>query len=187
MVVKENFIETYDDFLPSNLTDNLESVFFNRDGCDPVLNFEYQENLSLNDNTTLKGDVGFSNIFYWEGVCKTETIYLLQPFYHFCFFKNINPLFILRARAFIQAPSGKNIIQKPHTDVDFSHWVFLYYVNDSDGDTIFYNEQKEIIKRVAPKKGRVCFFDGNVYHSSSSPANFTRSVININFIGTLWK
>ena len=186
MVVKENFIETYDDFLPSNLTDNLESVFFNRDGCNPVLNFEYQENLSFNDNITLKGDVGFSNIFYWEGVCKTETIYLLQPFYHFCFFKNINPLFIIKGRYFLQPPTNEIQVQPPHIDIEWPHWVFLYYVNDSEGDTIFYNEQKEIIKRVAPKKGRIAFFDGSIYHSASTPNTSPRAVININFVGKKW-
>jgi DNA-directed RNA polymerase len=81
----------------------------------------------------------------------------------------------------------------PHTDVIPSK-VFLYYVNDSDGDTILFNEtisgkgeplpsQFNIVKRIPPKAGTGVFFDGARFHASSNPANHkTRYVINFNFI-----
>jgi len=184
--MKEGFIKVYDKVLPPNLEDNFEAVFLNYEGSFPKLTYNQIDQLTKTEDKRDNPDKGFGNDFYFDDKYIGEAVYLLQPFYHFCFFKNINPLFILRARAFIQAPSGKNIIQKPHTDVDFSHWVFLYYVNDSDGDTIFYNEQKEIIKRVAPKKGRIAFFDGSIYHSASTPNTSSRAVININFVGKKW-
>jgi hypothetical protein len=80
----------------------------------------------------------------------------------------------------------------PHTDVMPSK-AFLYYVNDSDGDTILFNEtamnkgdafpkQFNIIKRVTPVAGTGVFFDSNRYHASSSPAvHACRYVINFNF------
>lgn len=62
------------------------------------------------------------------------------------------------------------------------HLACLYYVNDTDGDTIFFNQDKTtIIKKVAPKKGRVVIFDGSICHSSSTPTKNVRSVINFNF------
>ena len=77
----------------------------------------------------------------------------------------------------------------PHVDQDRPHKVFLYYVNDSDGDTFFFNERfgQQVDKftiesRVSPKMGRAVFFDGNIYHASSSPIKSKmRCILNIDF------
>jgi ectoine hydroxylase-related dioxygenase (phytanoyl-CoA dioxygenase family) len=61
--------------------------------------------------------------------------------------------------------------------------VCLYYVTDSDGDTIFFDDNENEIKRVSPKKGRIAFFDGTINHCSSNPTKLHRSVINFDFIG----
>jgi hypothetical protein len=75
----------------------------------------------------------------------------------------------------------------PHIDDENSHMVLLYYVNDSDGDTLLYNnvykEDNEMVveHRISPKAGRAVLFDGRVYHSFHYPnVHETRSVININ-------
>lgn len=77
-----------------------------------------------------------------------------------------------------------------HIDNEFDHNVLLYYVNDSDGDTVIFNEKRgdafevlSINERVSPKKGRAVLFDGNQYHASSNPATtLKRLTINFNFI-----
>lgn len=79
----------------------------------------------------------------------------------------------------------------PHIDYpvgDFSnHIIALYYVNDSDGDTIIFNESESskeltIKERIAPKKGRMVLFNGDLLHASSNPIkNDLRCVVNINF------
>jgi hypothetical protein len=79
----------------------------------------------------------------------------------------------------------------PHVDwPDRKHHVMLYYINDSDGDTVFfktptdmYNEDLEITHRVTPKKGRCVLFDGSMYHTQSNPINTSaRFNLNINII-----
>ena len=69
--------------------------------------------------------------------------------------------------------------------------VMIYYVNDSDGDTIFFNEKhtgtidnskKTISQRITPKKNKCIIFDGLQYHAGSTPKNSHRMFININFI-----
>ena len=66
----------------------------------------------------------------------------------------------------------------------------IYYVNNSDGDTILYKERfnGEPIGRVteqlrvSPKKGRAIIFDSNQIHSGSAPTNKAyRVVINCIF------
>jgi len=101
----------------------------------------------------------------------------------------------IKVRSFMQFPLNKNIIGEnykdtPHLDMEKPHTVFLYYVNDSDGETIIYDynsknindvplfENIKIIKKVKPKQGRLIVFDGFTWHSSSQPRNNVRTVIN---------
>jgi hypothetical protein len=79
----------------------------------------------------------------------------------------------------------------PHVDYASEHKVFLYYINDSDGDTVFFNERlsNEIPDsftedlRVNPLAGRGVIFNGDVYHASSSPVETEfRCILNIDFV-----
>lgn len=101
---------------------------------------------------------------------------------------------IVRIKANMILKNGNSGMHYPHVDADKNHLVFLYYVNDSDGDTIFFNEKYNgdkidslsIMKNVSPESGKAVVFDGLTYHASSSPVKSDfRCVINIDFIGSL--
>jgi hypothetical protein len=69
----------------------------------------------------------------------------------------------------------------PHIDNIDPHYVLIYYVNDSDGDTfIFEGKGEKIIKRVTPKRGRFLLFPGELYHAGRPPVNHKNRVL-INF------
>lgn len=79
----------------------------------------------------------------------------------------------------------------PHVDTDKPHSVFLYYLNNADGDTFMFNERYAgshtetftINQRISPKQGRAIMFDGLTYHASSSPKQSAfRCILNIDFI-----
>jgi len=59
----------------------------------------------------------------------------------------------------------------PHIDYrDSTHWVFVYYVNDSDGDTIFYDADRVTeIRRCEYRKGRAVIFPADIYHKATAP------------------
>ena len=58
----------------------------------------------------------------------------------------------------------------------------IYYVNESDGDTYFFDNDLKITNTISPKKGRMVLFDSNNFHSSSSPIdNEHRIVMNTVF------
>jgi hypothetical protein len=112
------------------------------------------------------------------------------------FFKDLFPIIyflkdeiksILRIRVGMSVKvKDQNVIHSPHVDYLIPHKVLLYYVNDSDGDTIFYEKTENDyieFKRIAPQKGAAVIFDGNIYHSSSTPCkNQRRITINIDYI-----
>ena len=71
----------------------------------------------------------------------------------------------------------------PHTDMLMSHKAILFYLNDSDGDTYFYDKEQKIIDSVTPKENRAILFDGSILHSSSKPIKFARRIVlNINLV-----
>ena len=84
-------------------------------------------------------------------------------------------LYNAHANLFLQR--DRSIIPHPHIDFwDHKHTVVLYYINDCDGDTIFYNKSldDELIdvkewRRESPKKGDFLVFDGSIYHSPTCP------------------
>ena len=109
---------------------------------------------------------------------------------------------ILQARGFMSMPVSKDTvdkIDKPHVDRYHHHMVCIYYVNDSDGDTVIFNKQFEnyvfntplkeldpnnlpILQTITPKKGRCVIFNGKFFHASTQPTTGVRCIINFNFI-----
>lgn len=107
---------------------------------------------------------------------------------------------LLQGRTFMLFPLVEELRKKHvniHVDTQTEHVVCLYYVNDADGDTILFdkttnevspfeshNNQIEFkeVQRISPKKGRCLVFNGNKYHSATSPEKFTRCVVNFNFL-----
>ena len=93
---------------------------------------------------------------------------------------------VIRVRSFLQFPLNRKFAtgdyDEPHIDYNYEHMVYLYYVKDSDGDTIFFDRKnrKKIIKKVTPKKGTLVIFNGLTYHTAQQPKNDSRCIININ-------
>lgn len=100
---------------------------------------------------------------------------------------------IIRAQANLFLKRDKVIEPCPHIDFkQVRHLVVLYYVNDCDGDTIFYNlsdcddhrlDELKIWRRETPKKGDIVIFDGRIFHSPSCPVKSAyRSTLNFDFL-----
>lgn len=78
----------------------------------------------------------------------------------------------------------------PHIDVTVPGCIsMIYYINDSDGDTVLFEEfydhgHYNLTEscRVTPKKGQVLIIDSDQYHSSSCPiVSYQRMIINFIF------
>ena len=126
----------------------------------------------------------------------TNTVGTIDSVFHDLFIPLLNKacnkvdkqnISIIKGRSFLQLPinyKGKKE-DTPHIDIIDSHFVMLYYVCDSDGDTIIYNEQKKsdnytVQKRITPKQGRVVIFDGMYWHTAEQPKKDVRCILNFN-------
>jgi len=89
-------------------------------------------------------------------------------------------------------PKNEGSCFHPHSDMKTDEWTAIYYVNESDGDTLIFNERginhvlenKElsIKKRVENKKGRIVMFNQSLLHCAMTPFRSDyRVVINYNF------
>jgi len=67
-----------------------------------------------------------------------------------------------------------------HIDLKEPHYSILLYMNDSDGDTIFFKDNGKIeLKRITPKSNRMVISD-ELYHTSTNPIKSDfRIVLNI--------
>ena len=104
---------------------------------------------------------------------------------------------VLQGRSFLSTPTNipRDDVDTPHVDMVAPHFIMLYYVCDSDGDTIIYNEKTKfdnrapdpkmnytIKKKVSPKQGRVVLFDGRHFHTAEQPNHNLRCIVNYDLI-----
>lgn len=180
-------IYVFDDIIPQNQANYLEKLYNNEiKGAKqipwfytPHLSTGFSDNPPSSDNMP-KSETGFS-LNFLSGDQKHHRLF--APLYSFLQSQDLALEEVFLARSFLQTPNPYANVQQPHTDIPIPHWVVLYYVLDSDGDTIFYDDNQKEIARVPPKKGRIVCFNGMISHSGSSPLKSTRIVINytVNF------
>lgn len=68
---------------------------------------------------------------------------------------------------------------------DSNLWTAIYYVNDSDGDTVFYRSLKNIDKEVYRckyKRGKILLFHGQFVHQAMAPTTDWRVTVGISFL-----
>lgn len=94
---------------------------------------------------------------------------------------------LIRIRMGLITRTPQEVIHAPHKDDVDDHVTGIYYLNETDGDTVIYNETEQsnnytIKERLTPKANTWHEFNGAHYHSSSAPTqNEKRIVMTYNF------
>jgi hypothetical protein len=118
----------------------------------------------------------FTHNFVVNGIKNSEGLDVIQPL-----FKKYIKNKILNFKSILQLPL--NIYTKtydtPHRDIKTPHNVYLYYVLDSDGETVLF-KNKKIFKKIKPVKGRLVIFEGKTLHTAYQPKKNIRCILNIN-------
>lgn len=184
-------IQVIDNVIASRYQNAIEAIFF-----DSYFQWSYNPNVSGDNQTT---QIGLSHELLYNFEHKSPYVDFLLPLvYEISDKSNINFDKILQGRCFLQPPSNlQNKNDVFHIDVFRPHYVFLYYVNDSDGDTLISKlkyadeqpifldknyQEEDISNKVSPKKGRVVVFDGHHYHAAGIPQHSHRCILNFNVV-----
>jgi hypothetical protein len=197
IVIDDVISKTYQDELEDFIL-NRQKWFFEQDITFPNQHLKDLENAGID----VEYRPGWSTMIYDPNANFGSINNLVTPvLYSAVSLANLKLNNISMIRGFMSAPASKyvtQLIDKPHVDRTEHHYVCLYYVNDSDGDTILFNKRAnghseieikkdidpkelEVLTTVTPKKGRCVLFDGNRYHSSTQPTKNIRTVINFNY------
>lgn len=188
-------IKIFDDFLPPGIADKFEEYikfvpfkFALNEWENPVKLKVKDSNLTNWNRPGLLQCWTFENN-HWDvcdGVQWVEDILKFLPFeYELQRVKiNFNP----------KVNISEDECMHPHCDMEEgkNSYTAIYYMNDSDGDTVIFNETKmdtflngeelSIKKRIKSKKGRFVMFKQDYLHAGFPPTKSDyRVVINFNF------
>jgi len=191
-----NNIKVVDNFLTKSYHKELLDLL-----SSPDFPWFYNNNIS---KTNLDGgspyEIGFSHIFFDSfkgGQRDTWYAHFVKPMLY-QIMDSVGADYILRGRADMTMATPDNYEHSPHVDYSFKNISTVFYVNDSDGDTIFFDKEKpnnvasneedfdrsklNIVNRVSPKANRLIIFDGHIAHTGCSPKNYkNRILINSNY------
>ena len=98
---------------------------------------------------------------------------------------------LLRCRLDMTTCTPGDYTHPPHVDFYCPHIASVFYLTDSDGETILYNERANTeeefyetdfstlteMTRVKPKENRMLIFDGTYLHTGQSPSEYKRRVL----------
>jgi hypothetical protein len=197
----DNDIIIIDNFIPKILQNKLESVALGENNVDYY--FRRDSSYYPNDERAVELRKNDSNI-----IDKKEWVFLHDLYVNNVeskFYKDFSCLFrhmqnnvfntanLLRLRLVLSPPlpHAQHNYGPPHFDHDLNNVkAAVYYVSDSDGDTILFEEtylesrdasKKTLLQRISPKKGRIVIFDAVRFHSTSWPTKKERVIVNMNF------
>ena len=191
-------IEIIDNFIPTEYFNQLQSYV-----TSPYQPWYYQGNIDssrlLNQRFGKHGFacwlVRYPNTFIDD---YTDYIGLVMEMKKVVGCKNI-----LRSRLDMTLHKNGDTAASPHVDFTKPHIATIFYFNNSDGNTVIYNEKYDgedgsnstesirksgitnkltIKKRIKPKENRLLIFDGLLIHKGHHPSKHnTRILLNSNF------
>lgn len=176
-------------------SDQFSWTYFPGTQSEPGYKDKFQQGNSMVDFPV--NDVAYFSCFPIGTAQGIEYNHELSPIFislidKFCKKNKIEYSKVTRMKFNITPRSDYDSHMYPHVDDMNDHYVFLYYVNDSDGDTFVFNEKAEfskkfeykdltLMKRITPKRGAAILMDGKHFHAISAPTKTNlRCVINVN-------
>ena len=195
-MIDKGGILVIDDFIDKEYQEDIKDVLLGKEEWgDLLFPWHYIDDVTAAFEDDNQGRPGLSHVYVEYNDDKTSDIVsdfhdLFIPMLELaCETLEVPSARIVQGRSFMQFPLNLQSDEDdtPHIDLEEGerHIVVLYYVKDSDGDTVIYNERTEsdtytVKQKVTPKQGRVVIFDGGQYHTAQQAINSVRCIVNYN-------
>ena len=195
-MIDKGGILVIDDFIDKDYQEDIKDVLLGKEEWgDLLFPWHYIDDVTAAFEDDNQGRPGLSHVYVEYNDDKTSDIVsdfhdLFIPLLELaCETLEVPSARIIQGRSFMQFPLNLQSDEDdtPHIDLEEGerHIVVLYYVKDSDGDTVIYNERTEsntytVKQKVTPKQGRVVIFDGSQYHTAQQAINKVRCIVNYN-------
>lgn len=197
--------KTYQKDLLELFTSNDFPWFYEKGTIYTNKNISLQESfgnhICLDENTT--DNHQFVHVFVSDSKVNSPLYSVVKPILYFIEQRGIDCARLRRIKANMLMKDASfpenhhNIahVDSPNTECTKDIKSFIYYVNDSDGDTVLFNERMvfpfmaspeelTVEHRVTPKAGSGILFNAHTYHASTPPkVSANRMVINFLFEG----
>ena len=195
-MINKGEILVIDDFIDEDYQEDIKDVLLGKEEWgDLLFPWHYIDDVTAAFEDDNQGRPGLSHVYGEYNDDKTSDIVsdfhdLFIPLLELaCETLEVPSARIIQGRSFMQFPLNLQSSEDdtPHIDLEEGerHIVVLYYVKDSDGDTVIYNQRTEsntytVKQKVTPKQGRVVIFDGGQYHTAQQAINSVRCIVNYN-------
>lgn len=183
-----------DDFVKVRVQNDLETLFSNNNfpyfyNSDTVIastdNTDPSDGPILTDNNTLESPQ-FTHHFVLGDNIVSKYWDLISPISNKLIDTIDTDCYVTRCKLNLNTTDTRftDKYHSPHIDNAFDNQITaIYYVNDSDGDTFFFDDKGNVTKRVTPKKGRLVWWKGKIFHAKASPVKSRhRMVLNYNML-----
>jgi hypothetical protein len=193
-------ILVFDDFLTKTYADNIEhdvknSIAYGYNEYTVAQGVHYDGPIFIDDKTYDVGQMSCPIVlfesqfpFSWWHERTKVLVYTLMDKVPEIKFNGLTRLKVNLLHQQKSAPVGH--YNTAHQDTDIHTYSAVYYCNDSDGDTVLFNQfyngtipdKLTEYTRISPKKNRLVLFESNRFHASSYPINSkARFVLNFVF------
>lgn len=173
-----------DNFLAKYYLQHLQDNFLGDNSS-----WSFNDSLTGDDSLKVLGSFGFGIKLHWNGYFTGSYESTLVRGLVFSAQEKVEEVFgesleIIRARADMTVFNPLNHRHELHTDFQYEHMTAIFYLNNSDGNTILFDRDgKNILAEVEPVENRLLIFDGLLQHTGHSPSNHkSRVLINMNFM-----
>jgi hypothetical protein len=179
--VLDNFLSSsYSNYLEDLIEDGLLPLFFN--GSTYINESNANDPRTKNERETVQ----LCHAFWHEGVVRSNFWTHVEPIiYNFMAVTNVTKAENLSRCKLNLNYRDTSYAENEHFPIHADQQegiTAVYYVNDSDGDTLFFNDDKKVIYSFTPKKGTLVYFPSYILHAGQPPrVNNYRALINLNW------
>jgi hypothetical protein len=169
-------IERLENFLSAALEQKICDVL-----CSDKFPWYFNDSI-VNANSHVLTAFQFTHVFFKQekGWVSSSSPLIQAMLQEACIKLGISVDQVVRIKANLMTLSGHGPdISNIHQDcTEEGSMSLLYYVNDSDGNTIILDKPRQyIVQQIPPKRNAAIFFDSRTWHSSCPPIRNKRRVV----------